>query len=313
MDQLIQELMHAELLKDVSDDILEQVSSHGAPFELKAGELLLSPDKDNQHIYLLLSGTLTVHFHSPEAPVLRELHAGYSVGEMSIIDGTRPSAYVKAKGDCRVFPLHRDFLLHLIQTTNPIAYNLLRLLTEWMKSNTQRIINDQFQISELSNQANIDVLTGLYNRRWIDQALPHMLAQSQAMGQSLCVMILDIDHFKNYNDLHGHLGGDVALVAMSNVLKSNIRPCDYAVRIGGEEFMVLLPNTQHNDGLKLAERIRLEIEQQTILHADGEEMPGVTVSIGIAVNDQHSTSKNIFAAADKQLYLAKHGGRNCVK
>ncbi|MBM4208151.1 MAG: GGDEF domain-containing protein [Gammaproteobacteria bacterium] len=129
----------------------------------------------------------------------------------------------------------------------------------------------------------------------------------------MCVLILDIDHFKNYNDLHGNLGGDVALVAMSNVLKSNIRPCDYAVRIGGEEFMVLLPNTQHSDGLKLAERIRLEIEQKTILHADGGAMPGVTVSIGIAINDQQSTSKTIFAAADKQLYLAKHSGRNCVK
>lgn len=151
MDQLIQELMHAELLKNVSEDILAQVRSHNVPFVLKADELLLSPEKDNQHIYLLLSGTLTVHFHSPDTPAMRELHPGYSVGEMSIIDGTRPSAYVKASEDCRVFPLHRDFLLHLIQTTNPIAYNLLRLLTEWMKSNTQKIINDQFQISELSN------------------------------------------------------------------------------------------------------------------------------------------------------------------
>ena len=115
--------------------------------------------------------------------MMRELTAGYSVGEMSIIDGSRPSAYVKAKDDCRVFPLHRDFLLHLVQTTNPIAYNLLRLLTEWMKSNTQKIINDQFQISELSNQANIDVLTGLYNRRWLDQALPRMLSQTATRAQ----------------------------------------------------------------------------------------------------------------------------------
>ena len=107
----------------------------------------------------------------------------------------------------------------------------------------------------------------------------------------MCVLILDIDHFKNYNDLHGHLGGDVALIAMGNVLKSNLRPYDYAARIGGEEFMVLLPNTQLSDGFKLAERIRLEIEQQTILHADGENMPGITVSIGLAVNEENSTAK----------------------
>ncbi|CAG7856664.1 hypothetical protein MCAMS1_01232 [biofilm metagenome] len=313
MDQLIQELMNTELLKDVSDDILQQVSAHANPIELMTDELLLSPEQDNHHIYLLLSGTLTVHFHSPDAAVIRELTAGYSVGEMSIIDGSRPSAYVKAKEECRLFPLHRDFLMHLIQTTNPIAYNLLRLMTEWMKSNTQKIIKDQFQISELSSQANIDVLTGLYNRRWLDQALPRMLSQTKSMVQPLCVLILDIDHFKNYNDLHGHLGGDVALIAMGNVLKSNLRPYDYAARIGGEEFMVLLPNTQHSDGVKLAERIRLEIEQQTILHADGGIMPGITVSIGLTVNDNHSTSKSLFADADKQLYLAKQSGRNCVK
>lgn len=313
MAHLVQELMKTELLRDVNGDILGQISSHASPIEIMADEILLSPERDNDYIYLLLSGTLTVHFHSPDSPVMRELTAGYSVGEMSVIDGTRPSAYVKAREDCRLFPLHRDFLLHLVQTTNPIAYNLLRLLTEWMKSNTQKIINDQSQISELSNQANLDVLTGLYNRRWIDQALPRILAQMKEHAQPLCVLILDIDHFKKYNDLHGHLGGDVALVAMGNMLKSNLRPCDYAARIGGEEFMVLLPNTQHGDGLKLAERIRLEVEEQTILQSDGDTMPGVTVSIGITVSGVHSTAKSLFANADKQLYLAKQSGRNCVK
>jgi diguanylate cyclase (GGDEF)-like protein len=310
---LIQELAKTELLQNVSDDLLKQVLEHASPLELRPGELLLSPEQDNHHIYLLLSGTLTVHFNSPDSPVIRELTQGYSVGEMSIIDDTAPSAYVKAKEHCRVFPVHRDLLLNLIQNNHPIAHNLLRLLTHWMKTNTQIIINDQFQISELTNQANIDGLTGLYNRRWLDNALPRILAQMIKIAQPLCILIIDVDHFKKYNDLHGHQGGDLALIAMGNVLKSNVRPYDFATRLGGEEFMVLLPNTNQTVGIALAERIRLEITNQNITHPDGFAMPGITVSVGLALSNSNSTTTSLFATADAQLYLAKQSGRNCVK
>jgi diguanylate cyclase (GGDEF)-like protein len=312
MTLLIQELAKTELLQNVSDDLLKQVLAHARPTELMPGELLLSPEQENNHIYLLLSGVLTVHFNSPDSPVIREITQGYSVGEMSIIDDTAPSAYVKAKEHCRVFPVHRDFLLDLIQNAHPIAYNLLRLLTQWMKLNTQIITNGQFQISELTNQANIDGLTGLYNRRWLDNALPRILSQMIKIEQPLCILIIDVDHFKKYNDRHGHQGGDLALVYMGHVLNSNIRPYDFATRIGGEEFMVLLPNTNQADGISLAERIRLEIENQIITHPDSSVLPSITVSIGLALSDVNSTAKSLFAAADKQMYLAKQSGRNCV-
>ncbi len=313
MDELIQSLTKTELLQNVTDDTLCQVAAHANPFNLQAGELLLSPEQDNQHVYLLLQGVLTVHFNSSDSPIIRELTQGYSVGEISVIDGNPPSAYVKAKEDCLLFPIHRDFLLHLVQTTNPIAFNLLKLMTQWIKANTQKIVNDSLEISELSNQANIDGLTSLHNRRWLDKALPRMLAQLNAVSQPLCVLIVDIDHFKKYNDLHGHQGGDVALLAMGDVLKSNLRPYDFAARIGGEEFMVLLPNTKESDGRKLAERIRLATEHQEIVQPGGTLMPSITVSIGLALNVPGSTSKSLFAAADKQLYLAKQSGRNCVR
>ncbi len=313
MTLLIEELAKTELLQNVPDDLLRQVLAHAFPLELSPGQLLLSPEQDNHHIYLLLTGTLTVHFHSSDSLVIRELTQGESVGEMSIIDDATPSAYVKAKECSRVFPIHRNFLLDLIQSTHPIAYNLLRLLTKWMKANTQKTINDQFQISELTNQANIDGLTALYNRRWLENALPRILTQMIKVAQPLCILIIDVDHFKKYNDLHGHQGGDIALISMGNVLRTNIRPYDFASRIGGEEFMVLLPNTNRAEGGALAERIRQETENQMIFNPDGSSMPGITVSIGLAVSDSSCTVKSLFSAADKQLYMAKQSGRNCVK
>ena len=313
MALLLQELANTELLRDVSEGILELVFAHSKPLALNPGEILLTPESENHHIYLLLSGTLSVHFDAVDSPAIRELNQGASVGEMSIIDDTAPSAYVKAKTPCRVFPIHRDFLLNLIQTTHPIAYNLLRLLTRWMKSNTQKIINDQDQISDLTNQVNIDGLTGLYNRRWLDNALPRLLTQAKTNAQLLCILIVDIDHFKKYNDVHGHQGGDIALIYMGNVIRLNIRPYDFAARIGGEEFMVILPNTDLKIGIALAERIRQETQNQVITHPDGFEMPGITVSIGIALSDENPTSTSLFKTADKHLYSAKQSGRNCVK
>lgn len=313
MTLLFQELARTELFQHVSDDLLRQVLAHASPLELRPGELLLSPERENHHIYLLLSGTLTLHFNSPDSPVIRELLQGYSVGEMSIIDETAPSAYVKAKDHCRVFPMHRELLLSFIQSAHPIAYNLLRLLTKWIKANTQIIINDQFQISELTNQVNIDGLTGLYNRRWLDNALTRILSQMIKVEQPLCILIIDVDHFKKYNDIQGHQAGDIALITMGSILKSNIRPYDFATRFGGEEFIVLLPNTHQSEGFALAERIRLETEKQLIVQPGGILLPSITVSIGLAVSHSNSTTQSLIADADNQLYLAKQSGRNCVK
>ena len=148
MNQLIEALAATELLRDASNALLEKVLAHASPVQLEPGELLLSPEQHNAHVYLLLEGTLSVHFNAPDSPVIRTLTQGDSAGEMSVIDDTVPSAYVKASGRCLVFPLHRDFLLALIRDTHPVAHNLLRSLTRLLKGNTQIIINEQYKITQ---------------------------------------------------------------------------------------------------------------------------------------------------------------------
>lgn len=313
MTLLRQELAKTELLQDVSEELLQQVIKHAKPLELKPGTVLLSPELNNQHLYLLLSGTLTLHFKSLHTVAIREINKGYSVGELSIIDNTLPSAYVKAKNHCKVFPIHRDLLNTLIAGANPIARNLLRILSWSMKANTHRIVKDQSRILKLRNHANIDGLTGLYNRRWLDSAIARMLTQAIKHDRPLCILIIDVDDFKKYNDSQGHLGGDLALIKMADILKNKIRPFYFAARMGGEEFIVLLPNTNRSEGIVVAERIRLDIEKTVITRVDGSPMPGITVSIGVTSSHSDSTPESILAAADKQLYLAKQSGRNCVR
>ncbi|WP_296510405.1 GGDEF domain-containing protein [Rhodoferax sp.] len=313
MTSLIQELAKTELLSNLPEAILVQVAGHATPQLLAAGEVLLTPDEDNAHVYLVLSGALEIHFESLDSPAIREVAPGGSVGEMSVIDDTRPSAYVVAKVPSRVFKIHRDLIQDMVADSHSVAGNLLRLLTRWLKENTHRIVRDRWQIQELTDHVDVDALTGLYNRRWLDNAIGRLLEQSVKAQKGLGVLLIDADHFKQYNDTHGHQGGDQALVALSNVLKTTVRPYDFATRYGGEEFLVLLPNTTLPEAISTAQRISDATRAAPVVSPSGDKLPGITVSIGVAVSDAFSTPQALVAAADSRLYAAKNAGRNCVR
>ncbi len=313
MKHLITELTQTELLKDTPDAIVETIGAGQQEIELQAGELLLSPEQDNHHVYLVLSGTLGLHFGSLNSPEIRVLKQGDSVGEMSVIDPSKPSAYVVARETCRVFPIHRDKIQHFVSDANPIVRNLLKVLTNWIKVNTEYMDNNNSKIGELTAYASTDALTGLYNRRWLDSALEHLLMEAIETGRPLCLLLIDVDKFKHYNDTFGHLAGDQALTALGHTLKNVVRPQDFAARFGGEEFLILLPNTNIAESTLVAERIRHIIESKAITTAEGSALPGVTVSIGLAVNNDISTPKSLIDLADAKLYEAKQQGRNCVR
>jgi signal transduction histidine kinase len=146
----INELKQTALFKDVPVHILQRVLAHTAPQQLAAGAILLTPERTNRHLYLLLSGSLSLRFDAPDSPEVRELPAGVSVGEMSAIDDARPSAYVIAKEASRVLPIPGDLLQQLVAESHPVARNLLHLTGQWLKANTRHIANDQSQIQRLT-------------------------------------------------------------------------------------------------------------------------------------------------------------------
>lgn len=309
---LIEELAATELFRDAPEAILRRALGQASLCLLAPGEILLSPQEENHHLHVLLSGRLSLHFGTPDSPEIRELPAGVSIGEMSIIDGAPPSAYVVAKENSRVLSLHRDLLDSLIEDANPIARNLLRIMCRWMKANTQRIVADRRRIDELADHADADGLTGIYNRRWFDAALARLLPRCQRDGRPLTLLLIDVDHFKAYNDAHGHPGGDRALMALGELLKTIARPGDFPARYGGEEFVLVLPNTPLTGGLALAERLCRAAQTKAIEDAQGTRLPSISLSIGVASGDGDASPETLLAAADAQLYRAKAAGRNRV-
>ena len=157
-----------------------------------------------------------------------------------------------------------------------------------------------------------DDLTGLYNRRYFDRHLNVLLGKAQSQDRNLAVMILDIDHFKSVNDTYGHDAGDVVLKEFSARVKRNIRGVDLACRFGGEEFVVLMPDTDVLNAELIADRVRQAIAEKAF-DIKGQRPLSVTVSVGVSFNEsQVDTPESLIKRADLALYRAKREGRNRV-
>jgi two-component system cell cycle response regulator len=173
-------------------------------------------------------------------------------------------------------------------------------------------LTDQLQEANarLAQLAVTDPLTGLANRRALYAHLDREIDRAKRYKHPLAVLVIDIDHFKAVNDGHGHQTGDRVLVLVAQVITQSVRASDVAGRFGGEEFIVLAPETPPQSMKVVAERIRRAVEAQT---AAQKGLPGVTVSIGAAgAVDGEGTVEAIVARADAALYEAKRGGRNRV-
>ena len=176
-------------------------------------------------------------------------------------------------------------------------------------------ITEEFHLrSKLEQLANSDPLTNLYNRRSFNAFSEHEFSRAMRYFGSLSLMIIDIDLFKNVNDTYGHLVGDEVIKRVAAVCDEHIREADILARIGGEEFAILLPDTDIDSAFKLAERLRLA--QQIGTHStmlNDEALPGITISIGVAsIQLKDRSFADMFARADKALYSSKHVGRNSV-
>ncbi|OIO66383.1 MAG: GGDEF domain-containing protein [Zetaproteobacteria bacterium CG_4_9_14_3_um_filter_49_83] len=169
----------------------------------------------------------------------------------------------------------------------------------------------------LLEQENItDPLIGIYNRRYLDRRLTEEVARATRYVTPLSVMMIDIDHFKTINDVYGHQAGDRVLSYLGGLILDAIRQTDVAARYGGEELMIIAPETSAHTAENLAERLRKRIESHELVLASetsGRQSIHITVSIGVAeMKESRSTPEQIIACCDEALYRAKEGGRNRV-
>lgn len=278
--------------------------------EVAAGETVLEQGTANDSIYIVLSGGLNVRLGPESAGSLLHLGEGACVGELSILSRVSVSAYVIASEDSRLLVIRENDVWSFIGSSHEFACNLLRTLSGRVRDNNTRLQVSMRAQAHYARTSRIDALTGLFNRRWLDEVLDRQCRRCTEDGKALSLILIDIDHFKRVNDRYGHLYGDEVLKTVAHHLCESTRPLDLAARFGGEEFALVLYGIDLRGAVEIAEGIRKDIAAASILEPDAGM--NLTVSLGVAQLQAFEQPMELLQNADRALYEAKHLGRNRV-
>ncbi|MBC7793610.1 MAG: diguanylate cyclase [Clostridia bacterium] len=204
----------------------------------------------------------------------------------------------------------RERQVSALEAANARVAQMNQELESLVAERTRQLVETNARLHELTMT---DDLTGLYNQRWLHTRLDEEYARARRHSLALAVLMLDVDRFKNVNDSNDHIVGSAVLRRVGEILKQGVRGIDVAVRYGGDEFCVVLPQTTLGGAMAVAERLRLSIAKADVGDEDIGKL-GVTISIGVAslADCEATTGKELLQSADKALYLAKENGRNRV-
>ena len=307
----IEDLEQIDLFKGIDFSRIPDAVENAPVVGLPSGAVVLSPEEENDRLFIVLSGTLQVHLEAPATRPIRTIYPGSCVGELSLIEGIRPSAWVTVAEEATLLTMGHTQLWDMVAGDGRIAKNLLSIVSRRVIDNTELILMGKIRIRELEQTALRDSLTKIYNRRWFDQAMVVQMNRFHRKLVPFTLCMADLDNFKAYNDENGHPAGDRALASVAAALLEGLRPSDFVARYGGEEFAVILPDTPAREAVQVIERLLTAVRQTRILSDSGDDLPGITLSAGLAQPRSGETVFEMIRRADQALYRAKAAGRDC--
>lgn len=310
MDSVLREhLQHSKLFAKVGLESVEHLFEGCERRKLERGDHLLEADAANGHLYPILGGEFRVYLQGRDMPAQAVLVGGDCVGEMSLLDGQPASALVLAAQDSEVLAIPHEVVWSLVDCSHGVARNLLAIISGRVRQGNQALVAMQERSLEFEEEGSVDALTGIHNRRWLLEAFPRAMARCARDEKPLCLVIADIDLFRDFNARFGYLAGDAVLRRMAHRLADGLRAWDLVARHGGQAFAVLLPEADLEDALSIAERLRELVAIGSGLQTD----EGVTLSCGVARMAPGEELEDLLARADAALRRAKEGGRDRVE
>ncbi len=281
--------------------------------KLAVDEIVLSTREENHYLYVVLKGRLVIQLTQNDDVPFATVEPGECVGEMSIIDSRIPYEKISASEETMVLVIEREILWRMISVSHEISRNLLYIMSERVRYSNLVIADSLEMQRKYQRYAMTDALTGLHNRGWLDDAFDREVKRSERDQLPLSIIMIDVDDFKDYNDDYGHLAGDQVLSTIAKAIRSPLRPNDLVARFGGEEFAVLLPETNVINAKFIAERLRENVSHTDLGMIDDKQLPNVTISLGISTRSPNDTLDMMIAAADVAMYHAKQKGKNRVE
>ncbi|MEW8061972.1 MAG: GGDEF domain-containing protein [Candidatus Thiodiazotropha sp.] len=200
----------------------------------------------------------------------------------------------------------------LMQATAQAMQNN-RMLRDHLESAEEQSLSLQSEVKKLRDEISTDALTGLFNRRALNKRMHELVEAHNGAATPFSILMLDIDHFKQFNDNFGHVIGDEVIRRVGLIMRDQLRDVDFPARYGGEEFTVLLPGTDISHAISVAETIHQSVAKLILIkRSTKEKLPSVTVSVGAASYRRGDSPETLLERADQALYQAKEGGRNRI-
>ena len=302
---------HVALLGDIDAITLQRLLTGCTFRDLAPEQILLTPGRVNRHVYILMSGSVRVHLDDLGGHPYIELSVGECVGELSILGETKVTAHVVGQEAARLMVIDQDLLWLLIDHSPQLARQFLYTLSHRVGSDNLILRRSLRRQRESEINANLDALTGIANRRGLNCFFSELLETGSLQNQALSLLMIDIDHFKRFNDTHGHVLGDNVLCAVAGILADHADQ-GLAARYGGEEFALVLPGHDLVQACRLADTVREKIQEIQLWTTHGERIVPITISVGVTQMQTGDTLQTLIHDADSALYCAKRSGRNCV-
>ena len=298
-----------QLFRGVKQDAAQKVVAACPVVHVAAGETASDVLHRGGNLYVLLRGELSVETdQDADERSSYNVLPGECFGEISVFDEQAGAPLITARQDAEILVIEAAKLWEIIDEIHGVARNLLHLLSFRIQAANARL-RQRRKVGQFYQQLSmLDGLTGLHNRAWLDENLPLMIGNAGASVRPLSVIMVDLDHFKRFNDENGHLAGDEALRTAAQVFSEALRPTDYAVRYGGEEFIVVLPGTDQKTGVMVANRLCNRMREAIVFDDMRLPLPHVTGSFGVAALRAGQNAEALIACADEALYRAQAVG-----
>jgi diguanylate cyclase (GGDEF)-like protein len=303
----------------LSHEDVERVTAHLTAAELAEGQTLFREGEAGKEMYILAEGKVAISISLPDGTEqqIAQFAPGDFFGEMSIFDNAPRSATCRALTPSVVFSLPKDAFSHIIAQQPRIA---LKLMYRMLNVTTQRLRGTSQFVSEMvlwgesaRKRAITDELTGVYNRRFLEDSLGGYVSEAGEKGAPLSLVMVDLDHFRDINEKFGNQKGDELIKVASGVFRSVLQDKGVIARYGGDEFVIILPHTGSADATALMTKACQEVARLQVLKDQKGVVTRVTSSMGVASFPEHATDvATLRIAADAALYRAKETGRNRV-